>query len=294
MKKILLTASAVSLMAGAAAADVTVGGDARFGIVYDEGGHATTSSEFSVQQRVRVLMRATTQTDGGLTFGATLGAEVRNRDGNLDNRNGLYTANPLITVSGAGLDFFLGNTSGAVQDLVGIWSGGLGFNDELARPGIAAGFKGADVADTQTAKIAYTFGDFKVAASVANAPSDPELEDAEIAVRYSANGITAALGLDADENWAISGSYAFGDARVGAIYRDGPDAAGGDANYRIYGTYTMGATTIGATYTETNAASAAYGIGVSHALGGGVSAHGAIGVDTTDDLVAQLGMKINF
>lgn len=291
MKKILLTASAVSLMAGAAAADVTFGGDARFGIVYDEGGHTTTTSEFSVQQRVRVLMRATTQTDGGLTFGATLGADIRNNDGTLSNNVGAYTANPLITVSGAGLDFFLGNTSGAVQDLVGIWSGGLGFDDTLGRPGIADGFKGADVDDTQTAKIAYTFGDFKVAASVANAPGNADLEDAEIAVRYSANGITAALGLDADENWAISGAYAFGDATVGAIYRDGPAVI--DAQYRIYGTYAMGATTIGATYTQ-NDAGDAYGIGASHALGGGVSAHGAIGVDTADDLVAQLGMKINF
>lgn len=289
MKKILLTASAVSLMAGAAAADVTLGGDARFGIAYDG-----ATEDFTVHQRYRVQFNATTQTDGGLTFGATMRLDTRYDDGVLTGPSRTGTMNPLITVSGHGLDFFLGNTSGAVATLVGVYSGALGFDDTLARPSIVAGFNEADSVN-QTAKVAYNFGDFSFAASVANdAAPGSIVDDAEVAVRYSANGITVAAGLDADENWAISGAYAFGDATVGAVYRDGPDAVNGDANYRIFGSYAFGATTVSASYTEVNGASAAYGIGASHNLGGGVSARGAIGVDASEEVVAQLGMVINF
>lgn len=274
MKKILLTASALSLLAGAAAAEVSVGGDARFGLEYNNTLNTTT-----VAQRYRVKFNASTETDGGLTFGATVMLDTRNTGG-VSSTGGDHLQ-PLITVAGNGFTFGLGNQNGAVIDTVGLWAGGLGFDGTIGRPAITGGFDGDGNAN-QTVKAGYSFGDFSFAVSTASAGET----DVELAAAYSANGISVAVGGDTSNNYAVSGSYATGDIKVGAIYRNGSE-------YRIYGTYAMGATTIGANFTSV-AAGDAYGLGVSHSLGGGVSAHGAIGRNTAGDTLVQVGMTMGF
>ncbi|MFQ5439155.1 MAG: porin, partial [Paracoccaceae bacterium] len=65
MKKVLLTTSALTLLAGAAAAGVSLSGYGRIGVTYNGGtGVSATYSRF------RLNITGTTQTDGGLTFGA--------------------------------------------------------------------------------------------------------------------------------------------------------------------------------------------------------------------------------
>ncbi|MFT6451132.1 MAG: outer membrane protein OmpU [Halocynthiibacter sp.] len=289
MKKILLTASALSLLAGAAAAEVSVGGDARFGITFD-----TSTSTVSVQQRYRVKFNASTETDGGLTFGASVMLDTRNNNGVVNGFNAATppstnvsdltgdSLNPVITVSGNGFDFALGNTNGAVVDVVGLWAGGLGFDGTVGRPALVGGFD-TDGNQNQTVKVGYSFGDFAFKVSTASTGAT----DVEFAARYAANGIYVAVGGDSSNNYALHGSYTTGDIKVGAIYRNGNQ-------YRVYGTYSMGATTIGAVYTKV-AAGNAYGLGVSHSLGGGVSAHAAVGKQAAGgNTVVQVGMTMGF
>ena len=282
MKKVLLTASALSLLAGAAAAEVTVGGDARFGVAYNSGTGDTT-----VHQRYRVRFNASTETDGGLTFGAGVQLDSRNDHGAVTGAGRGSTLNPNITVSGNGFDFVLGDANGAVVDTVGLWAGGLGFDGTVGRPAIVGGFDTDEALDQQTVKFGYSFGDFSVALSTnIGASAD---QDIEIAGAYSANGIRGAVGADDAGNYAVSGSYAAGDYKVGAIYADA-----GAAVYRVYGTYSFGATTVGLNVTDANGANIAFGIGASHNLGGGVVAHGAAGRDTAGDTVVQVGMTMGF
>lgn len=291
MKKLLLSATALVALAGAASADVTLSGDARFGVVYDSGepfDGGTSSTE--VRQRVRVFFNMSTETDGGATFGAKIGLDTRSNGGVAVGANGsvFRQLHPVIFADIAGFNFTLGNANGAVVELVGLWAGGLGFEGSLGRPGIVGGFD-TDEESNQTLRVGYSFGDFKVAVSTQIAGDT----DTEIAASYSANGILVAAGADTDDvatNWAVKAQYSANDWTFGAIYRDGIT----DAQFRLYGSYVMGATTFGVNYTDTGAPDAAYGIGVSHSLGGGVTASAAIGKGTDGDTEGQLGVTIGF
>jgi outer membrane protein OmpU len=287
MKKLLLSATALTMMGGAAMAEVTVGGDARFGLVYNSGAATTTE----IRQRVRVHFNMSTETDSGVTFGAHIGLDSRTNHG-VDNGppTGTYRQlYPTIFANVGGFNFTLGNANGAVIELVGLWSGGLGFDGSLGRPGVTAGFDG-DENTAQTVRLGYSFGDFSAAVSTSISGDT----DTEFAVKYSANGITVAAGADssAGTNWAISGAYSANNFSVGAIVVDGPASA--VMNYRLYGSYVMGATTIGANYTEAGGANAAFGLGVTQNLGGGVKVHAAVGKDVAGDTNAQLGVSIGF
>jgi outer membrane protein OmpU len=287
MKKLLLSATALTMLSGAAMAEVTLGGDARFGLVYDSGAATTTI----LKQRVRVHFNMSTETDSGVTFGAHIGLDSRTDHGVATGINAgtARQLHPTIFANVGGFNFTLGQANGAVIELVGLWSGGLGFDGSLGRPGITSGFDG-DENSNQTIRLGYSFGDFSVAASTAISGSTDE----EFAVKYSANGITVAAGADSSTgtNWAISGAYSANNFTVGAIYTDGPAKTTG-AQYRIYGSYVMGATTIGANYTEIGGGNA-YGLGVTQNLGGGVKVHAAVGKDTAGDTNAQLGVSIGF
>ena len=105
-------------------------------------------------------------------------------------------------------------------ELVGLWSGGLGFDGSLGRPGVTAGFDGDERRSNQTVRLGYSFGDFSVSASTSIAGDT----DAEFAVKYSSNGITVAAGADSSSgtNYALSGAYSANNFTVGAIYVDGP------------------------------------------------------------------------
>ena len=61
MKKVLLTTSALTLLAGAAAADVSLGGHARIGISNSDG--STTN-----YQRNQITFTGSATSDGGLTL----------------------------------------------------------------------------------------------------------------------------------------------------------------------------------------------------------------------------------
>jgi len=284
MKKVLLTASALSLLAGAAAAEVTVGGDARFGLTYD-----FNASDYDVDQRYRVFFNASTETDGGLTLGARAMLDTR-YNGSIGGADGVSALGgqswlPVITASGNGFSFALGDSNGAVVDKVGLWAGGLGFDGTVGRPAIVAGFDTDGNANDQTLQLGYAFGDFSFAVSTGLGAGNPGTF--EYAAAYSANGISVAIGGNDASQYAVSGSYAAGDFKVGAIYRSNPNM------YRVYGTYSFGATTVGANYTDTGAS--AWGIGVSHSLGGGVTAHGAVGQQAAGgNTVLQVGMTMSF
>jgi outer membrane protein OmpU len=119
MKKILLATSILAATTGFAAAEITLSGDARMGVV-DYG----NDPEFSARARVRFTMAG--ETDGGLAFGATFRADqASGAVGNADMSAGT------VYVQGEFGKFEMGDVASAAEaafgDLDGV--GYTGLND---------------------------------------------------------------------------------------------------------------------------------------------------------------------
>jgi len=69
MKKVLLASTALIGFAGMAAADVTLSGSGRFGLVYNDDG---TTSDTNLSYRLRFNIDASTETDSGVKFGGRI------------------------------------------------------------------------------------------------------------------------------------------------------------------------------------------------------------------------------
>ena len=128
MKKILLATTLIAASAGFAAAEVTVSGTARMGVVaHNDSAGVRQDAQFS--SRIRIKFTATGETDSGLSFGAS----VRNDQSGVGN-----TANDDSTVyiSGAFGKLTMGDTGNASDNLLGQVSGvgytGLNDMNELS------------------------------------------------------------------------------------------------------------------------------------------------------------------
>ena len=105
MKKLLLATSALTLMAGAASAEVALSGSARMGLVYSDTA-AGSATQFS--SRVRIVFTASGETDTGLSFGAS----VRNDQSGVGNTN---NGDSTVFISGAFGKITMGDVGGAAD-----------------------------------------------------------------------------------------------------------------------------------------------------------------------------------
>jgi len=162
MKKILFATTALVATAGVAAAEVIVGGNARFGIGYDSGGApgrvgtggypsngndraVNGRSKSDVISRFRLQFDVSSETDGGVVIGGRVRAEAdnelwRGKNPNVDP-GGLPTNNaaqamlwsaPRLFATYGGLTLGVGNINGALESTPGFYletrSGGTGLD----------------------------------------------------------------------------------------------------------------------------------------------------------------------
>jgi outer membrane protein OmpU len=154
MKKILLATSALSLMAGAAAADVAVSGSARMGLVYADTVDGSTT-EFS--SRVRIVFTASGETDTGLSFGASMRADQIG--GNGGSSTGTTNGDSTVFISGAFGKLTMGDVGGAADALVGQVSGvGYGPNDALQEIGFVGTTKTAAYYEYSAGALTFGLG----------------------------------------------------------------------------------------------------------------------------------------
>jgi len=113
MKKVLLTTSALTLLAGAAAADVSIGGYGRIGV-------SNTGSKTSNYARNSITMSASATTDGGLTLGTWTRYQS---DTGTTASTGVF-AGPKVSISNGTMTLSAGNTAGAVSATAGVWGCG--------------------------------------------------------------------------------------------------------------------------------------------------------------------------
>lgn len=136
MKKLLLASAAIALTAGAASAQVTLSGDARFGVHYnssldardfDNNFRETTgdASKLRIEKRMRVNIDARTETDTGIAFGGRI--RILNEEYNHGNGGGSSTAaQARLYAQSGGLTIAVGNVLGAIEVMPGVYAASVG------------------------------------------------------------------------------------------------------------------------------------------------------------------------
>ena len=114
MKKILFASTALIATAGVAAAEVSFGGYGRFGLFYDEGATGT-AKETRLEQRFRLNISASNETDGGVTVGGRIRLQTGEGSDGGASGEGPGAAGFWVYFGGFRVD--VGNTS----DVLGLW-----------------------------------------------------------------------------------------------------------------------------------------------------------------------------
>ena len=130
MKKLLIASKALVATAGMAAADVTLKGSSRFGLIYTEG----AADENVIHNRFTLNIDASVETDSGAEFFS----RVRVRGGNSTGAGGTTSASGVSAPRGGvrtnGFTLAVGNIYGHIESIPGLYDGavgltGLGDND---------------------------------------------------------------------------------------------------------------------------------------------------------------------
>jgi outer membrane protein OmpU len=325
MKKVLLASTALVLSAGVAAAEVTVGGDGRMGIV----NNFDADNTLGFTSRIRIAFTASGETDGGLAFGGSIRADNSGGITVDDIGNDGVEASDIVPGGGAagvaGSVFIsgdfgrlsMGDVAGAPEAAVGDVSGvgltGLGDRNEMTY------LSNGNATARSAMRYDYTFGDFGFHISADNPVAYPgsadlrtENETYGVAVTYSGDLFSAGLGYETRDgerpstgDFAISGdhiiggvSVEFAGATIKGIYGmadlDGLDEFD---QYGISVDYGFDATTLTAFYTggDEELKSEAFGLGVSYDLGGGASVKaGYVQDETIDEDAFDFGVSMSF
>jgi len=281
MKKILLATSALVLVAGAAAAEVAVSGNARMGIVYD-GEDAAFSS------RVRIVFTASGESDAGFSFGASMRADQFGGNNATLGSGGTTNGDSTVFISGGFGKLTMGDAGNAPDALVGQVSGigftGLGDLNEIA------------FLDTDKTGVLYEYSAGSLSFALGSGQIDSVNDTISLAVKYSTDAFSVALGYEdhplIDQVSAL-GSATFGGATVKLKLVDRDTAA--DMAAALSVDYSMGATTLTAFATDNRnfAGQNTVGLGVAYDFGGGASLKAGV-ADNDTDTVAEVGMNFSF
>lgn len=318
MKKILLATSAVALFAGAAAAEVTVSGSARMGIVNIDDG---TDSVTRFSSRVRIVFTASGETDTGLSFGASTRADQESGNDAGNGSGGDTNGDSTVFISGGFGKLTMGDVSGAADALVGQVSGvGYGPNDDTQEILFIGTQKTAVYYEYSAGALTFGLGAGQIDTDGDNAGFDAFATPADtynVGVKYSTDAYSAAIAWERASSGAVDidmislgGSATFGAATVKARVSD-LDLAGADTAYALSVDYAMGATTLTAFYTDYGNTSALLnpydsgdldtnhiGIGAAYDLGGGATVAAGYTMQNNsvveDATIANLGLKFSF
>ncbi len=295
MKKVLIATTALVVTAGAAAADianVAMSGYARWGVLYDE---SNTTNETRIEHRFRLNIDVEAVADNGLEL------EARVRVQSDDNANGTSNVagfnGPRFTIKSGAFRLDVGNTGGAIDSMPNYYGFEPGLTNFIGQyEGNSFGFDGysSGGAGGQTIVASYSANGFGIIASY----SDDSVadEEAAISVSYAFGDWTVALGFaDSDVNnelVVLTVGGAIGNVKVAGLVGDD----GSDTFYGLSGSIGVGAATdIVVAYGDSDAPGfdARFGLGFVHDLGGGVTLRGGIGDDGGVNK-ADFGIRFNF
>jgi len=281
MKKVLLATTALVLSAGVASAEIAFSGNARMGLQNNDG-------VTSLEKRMTVNITGTAETTSGITFGAMM--RLRSEED-----NATAVAGARVYMQSNGVEVGAGNINGAIESMPGLYNPSVGLTG-LGWGGIVTNVVGADLlggaTDTDGAaywqwdaysstgngaegvEVSYSGGGLGAHLSFSNAElSSGASADERLAayLSYAVGDWTVALGMqesddDNDDKTVATIGGAIGSASVGLAYADN----NGVTKFAVNGSSTFGGTTISAYVADENTAGTeiAYGLGLSHDLGG--------------------------
>lgn len=286
MKKLLLATTMLMTAGSYAAADVSVSGDGRMGVVSTDG---TTS--FS--SRMRVKFSGSGTTDGGLSFGGSFRAAdvvgtANTGTGSVSKPTNDGTSGS-VYISGAFGKITMGDTGNAVDSLVSNVSA-VGYG--------ASGLDGAQelglVDSANKEGVSYNIAVSGATVEVGAGQLDGAAEYYSVAVAYAFGGINAAIGYESDAvdtNTKVALSAKVGPATVKVALADRDTNA--DLGYAVSADFAMAGATVTAYYANDNADEANMAVGVSYDLGGGAVFKSGVGT-VNSDTVADAGLNFSF
>jgi outer membrane protein OmpU len=294
MKKVLLASTALVVSASVVAADVTVGGSGRMGVLDSLGLTEDAPDELGFTSRIRIAFTGSGETDGGLAFGGSIRADNA-AGGNAGTAGSVFIGGDFGTLT-------MGDVSGAPEAAVGDVSGvgltGLGDVNEAIY---------LSNANRPAMRYDYAFGDFGVHVSADNPAGDNETYGVALSGAFS--GFNFGIGYedvsyteDTDlEIWGgddpttvitlpggtdanhiiggVSGTFAGFTGKViyGQAELELPAADVDLDQWSVSVDYTFDATTVTAFYAslefggDADLDGEAWGIGASYDLGGGAA-----------------------
>lgn len=225
MKKLLLATTVLVGTAGLAAAEVTLSGDARMGIVND-------GSDTTFSSRARVSFGLSGETDGGLSFGASFRADNA-ADAAAGDAGSVFISGAFGKISMGDVD---SADKAAVGQLSGVGMTGLGDSNEVeySADGLGlfglVGDGGLHPAIAVSSKVLYTFSADAFTAHASLSQIDDDVDSFAIGGSYAAGDLTLAAGYgktnvaghgeDADvTDISASAAYAMGATSLKGIYQ---------------------------------------------------------------------------
>ena len=239
MKKLLLATSMLVYVAGHAAADVSVSGDGRMGVV-------STDGESRFASRIRIKFSGSGTTDSGLTFGGSVRAD--------NSTGGAAGTSGSVYLSGGFGSLSMGDVDSAdnvaVGQLAGVGYTGLGDSNEVQYS--ADGFSLFDL-DKDLLAAAKEFDkktlndelDTKITAVSISSPVS------KVLYTYSAGSLTAtasASQIGDQQSYAAGVSYAAGALTLAAGYGTAEASVTTTTTSAKTDTYDVTDTTASATY----------------------------------------------
>lgn len=327
MKKVLFLTTALIATGSMAAADVRISGYGRFGLDYNEANENTVSGETNITSRLRLQFDMSTETDGGITFGARFRAQAESRDG---TPGGATFNGGRFFASTGGFTVQVGNILGAVEAMQGLYLetrtagvgiDGAGFESIVTNmAGNAFDWDAYSSAGTGVngLEVIWDGGNYGVHVSYSDASTNTPLpapdgeENTAISAYYSFGDWTVALAFNDEENvgagldndltvFTVQGDLGFAGVRLAYAEMDNTGSTSGDSSkLGLYGTFDIGAATSLVAYvTDEDSPGLAsdgtgYGLHVSHDLGGGVSFEAGWRESSSDNTTVQAGVYFSF
>lgn len=324
MKKFLIATTALVATAGVAAAEVTLSGNGRMGVTYNQNEVLGGKSALNFSSRIRVVFTLSGETDGGLQFGGSFRADNAGAGGAKDGLAGN------VYISGAFGQLAMGDTLGAAEEVIGDLPE-VGFQDLSSTTGLPSGaFKdrlaigqndisyltgdngGANVLGTATgpnALYTYSTGALKFALSMNDGRNGAatDAQDFALGVKYTMDAYSVALAYEVSKpvvgasakHLIIGGEATFADTTVKAFYGDGSGIINGFKQYGLGVTSKFDAITAKAYIKKQEFGAAdvlSWGLGGEYSLGGGATLAGGIADNDLpgSKMVADFGVKFAF
>jgi hypothetical protein len=266
----------LTLLAGAAAADVSVGGYSRIGI--SNTGSATTN-----YLRNQVTFSGSATSDGGLSF--TAWTRTRNSASASKFASTSAFAGPQLTVSNGAVTLAVGNATGAVGSTAGpaIWGCGAVMWGCADLAGGSWASQSSTGAGTNVVRLDMALGSANVSVSGGNG------NDTEVAMNVPMGSGSVGIGYDQETNPFLHVGYSGTAGGLGVGVR--ASQSNGKTGYMANVTAPIGAGSVYMFAGKTIAGKNNYGLKYSQSLGGSVAMQAGA---TSAAGVTTVGAGLNF